>query len=246
MKLEERIAKAVSDFLESDVIEEKINQEMGKAVDAAFSELFSGYRAPVKDAIEEKLKEQLVPVIEKRDFSGYIVKLDAVLTEVLKNTTVENKTIIEKFESFATFKKPEKVYLSEIFDQYLKHVSEEIDTSKLEIDYDDEPTYESPECLMEYELDDDRWGFTSSFEYATVKLSCKEDASMNFKLKLSRWRDDDWAIIGNNFKNIENLRTLSDFEIFLMNLSTHKVSIEIDEEALEDYAEIEERPEPTY
>lgn len=252
MNLEERISQTVAEFLESDAIEQKINAQIEKAIDGAMDELFSGYRAPVKKVIEEKLKEQMVPAIEKYDFSRYIVKLDKTLTEVLKNTTVENKTIIENFAEFTTFKKPEKVSLSEIFDKYLKYVGNHVDTTDLEIDFDfdfdfdDEPTYEDVGCCMEFDLENDRWSFSSSFEYANVIFSCEADKKLDMKLRLSRFREGDWKIIGNNFSDIGSLRTLSEFEIFLINLSTHEVAIEIDEEVIEDVAEVDERPEPTY
>jgi hypothetical protein len=246
MNLEDRINKSVSDYLESDVIEEKVSQSMDKAIDSALSELFSGYRAPVKEVIEEKLKEQFVPAIEKHDFSRYIVKLDDILSKILQESTFENKKILENFKEFAVFEKPKEVKLSELFEKYLIYVSKNIDTSKLEVEFEDEPYYESPECELEFEEDYDRWSLESSFSYATIRLSCEKDEDMHLKVSLSRWKDEPWKIRNRSLDGIDTLRTLNDFEVFLINLSTFSIPIVVDEEYFSDYPDIEEKPEASF
>lgn len=245
MNLEERINHKVSEFLESGQIESKIEQAMNKAIDGVVQELFTGYNAPVKEAIQEQLESQMVPVIEKYDFSRYIVKLDDVLTDVLQHTTIENKTILENFKSFTTFEKPEKVALSDIFEKYLSHVSENIDTTKLEVEYDEEPFYVSPTCEMVTEEDfNNSW---SSFEHKNISFKCDKDEGMNIELTLSKWRDEPFEIRGGGFKGVDSLRNLSEFEIYLFNLSAYDVPIEVDEEYLEEsYLDIEQKPEASF
>lgn len=244
MNLEERINHKVSDFLESSQIESRIEEAMSKAIDGVIQDLFTGYKAPVKEVIQQQLELQMIPAIEKYDFSRYIVKLDDVLTDVLQNTTIENKTILENFKSFTAFEKPEKVTLSDIFEKYLSHVSKNIDTTNLEVDCDDEPYYVSPRCEMKAEDDYSSW---SSFDCMNISFKCDKDEGMNITLNLLKWRDYPYTINGKGFKNVESLRNLSEFEVYLLNLSAYEVPIETDEEYLEeDGLDIEQRPEASF
>lgn len=245
MNLEKRINHKVSDFLESGQIESRIEEAMSKAIDGVVQDLFTGYKAPVKEVIQQQLESQMIPAIEKYDFSRYIVKLDDVLTDVLQNTTIENKTILENFKSFTAFEKPEKVTLSDIFEKYLSHVSENVDTSELGVEYDDEPYYVSPTCVMVAEEDfSNSW---SSFDYRNISFSCDKDKEMNVDFTLSKWRDEPFKIKGEGFKGVESLRNLSKFEMYLINLSAYNVPIEVDKEYLEeDELDIEQKPEASF
>lgn len=244
MNIEKSIQESVNKYLSSEAIENKVSDYMDKAVESAFKDLFTGYKAPVEQIISEKLKEQMIPAIERYDFSKYLVKLDAILVQILESTTVENRTILENFKEFASFENPKKIKVSEIFDEWLKQVAKNIDTDKLEADYESsELRYESPNCYLEIVEEDDSYSW-SRFEYAKMIFTCEEDNSLNVMYRLSRWNDGPWELEHRDFRNIETLKDLNPFEIFLINLSSYKTKIEIDQDCIEDdQVEVEEKPE---
>ena len=79
MNIEKSIQESVNKYLSSEAIENKVSDYMDKAVESAFKDLFTGYKAPVEQIISEKLKEQMIPAIERYDFSKYLVKYLKVL-----------------------------------------------------------------------------------------------------------------------------------------------------------------------
>lgn len=246
MTLEQKVQEKVNEFLQSDAIEKKVEQALDKAISDAVNELFSGYRAPAKEAIKKQLESQMIPIIEKHDYSKFIVKLDAILVDVLKNTTLENKNILENFKDFASFHAPEKITITEIFEEWLKYVSKNISTENLDIDYDDEPTYVSPTCTIEVVPEHER-DYYDILKYATVFINCDEDSSMNMSFKISKFYDGDWKVAGHSTKGLESLRNLSSFEVLIANLSAYDVPIELDEEhILDESLEIEDKPEATF
>ena len=196
--------------------------------------------------IDEKVKEVIVPVIERHDFNQYIVKLDSILTEIINNTTLsDSQKILENFKEL--MKEPEirVIKLSDIFKKYCEYVAHDVDTDNLEAYCEDgEPYYDPVTANMEVEHKD-RW--ISSSEYCRVKFSCEEDKELNKELRLYRSRDDrNWTIsyVMDIFCDINSLRNLSDFDIFLMTLRRAFVDVELDTESeYADDIEPEETPE---
>lgn len=247
MTLENNIENIVTEYMGSGKIEEKVNEYMDKAVESAVKDLFTGYKAPVETAISDQLKSVMIPVIEKYDYSKYIVKLDKILVEVLEKTTFENRSILENFKSFVAFDNPENINISELFEKWCEYVSAHIDTSNLEIDYDDRPTYESPVCTMEVTDESDySW---SSIKHKIVTFACDRDEDMNVSFVLTCFSkiSEKWELSSASLKDISSLRSLNSFEIFLINLNSFGTKIELDEEfLLEDHLEIEARPEAEF
>src|SRR5699024_8754742 len=131
------------------------------------------------------------------------------------------------------------------FQKYCEYVAHDIDTTGLEACCDDgEPYYESVTANMEVEHED-RW--FSSPEWCRVKFWCEADEKLNKELRLYRSRDDrNWTIsyVMDTFCDINSLRNLSQFDIFIMTLKRGFVEIEIDTESeYEDDIEPEETPE---
>lgn len=233
MTLENNIENIVTEYMSSGKIEEKVNDYMDKAVESAVKDLFTGYKAPVETVISDQLKSVMIPVIEKYDYSKYIVKLDKILVEVLEKTTFENRSILENFKNFVGFDNPKNINISELFEKWCEYVSAHIDTSNLEIDYDDRPTYESPVCTMEITDNDDcSW---SSFKHKVVSFTCDKDESLNIDFPISHYEklDNGWNLSYKSAKDLESLRSVNSFEVFLMNLDSCRTEINLDEEYLE-------------
>ena len=245
MNLEERITNAVMEKMTDGTVEELVKKNVERAINKSLDDLFS-WGGAGKKMIDEKVKEVIVPVIERHDFNQYIVKLDSVLTEIINQTSLaENEKILENFKALMIEPDMKVIKLSDIFEKYCKYVAHDVDTNNLEACCDDgEPYYKPVTANMEVEHED-MW--MSSSEYCRVKFYCDEDKELNKELRLYRSRDDrNWTIsyVIDTFCDINSLRSLSDFDIFLMTLRRGYIDVEMDTESeYADDIEPEETPE---
>ena len=245
MNLEERITNAVMEKLNDGTVEQIIKGSVESAIKKSLDDLFS-WSGAGKKMIDEKVEEVIVPVIERHDFNQYIVKLDSVLTEIINQTSLaENEKILENFKSLMVEPDMKVIKLSDIFKKYCEYVAHDVDTDDLEACCDDgEPYYESVTANMEVEHED-TW--ISSNNRCRVKFSCEEDEDLNKELRLYKSKtDNNWNISWeiNTFCDINSLRNLSDFDIFLMTLRRAFVDVELDTESeYADDIEPEEIPE---
>ena len=245
MNLEERITNAVMEKLNDGTVEQIVKVSVETAIKKSLDDLFS-WSGTGKKMIDEKVEEVIVPVIERHDFNQYIVKLDSILTEIINQTSlVDNKEILENFKSLMVDPSEKMIKLSTIFQKYCEYVAHDVGTDNLEARCDDgEPYYESVTANMEVEHED-TW--ISSNNRCRVKFSCEEDENLNKELRLYKSKtDNNWNISWetNTFCDINSLRNLSQFDIFLMTLKRGFVDIEIDTESeYEDDIEPEETPE---
>lgn len=173
----------------------------------------------------------MVPYLENYDYSKYIVKLDSVLVDVLKNSALENKKLLTNFkELMITDESKKSIKSSELFEEWKKYVEKNVNTSDLEVEYDGEPCYELVDVTLSVEEDEDRSSW-SSFEYATLVFECEKDEEMNFVLKLSKYskeRNSNWDITYDTSHDIKSLRYLNDFEIYLIKLVQAGTTLEVD------------------
>ena len=245
MNLEERITNAVMEKLNDGTVEQIVKVSVETAIKKSLDDLFS-WSGAGKKMIDEKVKEVIIPVIERHDFNQYIVKLDSILTEIINQTSLaDNKEILENFKALMVEPGEKVIKLSTIFQKYCEYVAHDVDTDDLEACCDDgEPYYESVTANMEVEHED-TW--ISSNNRCRVKFSCEEDENLNKELRLYKSKaDNNWNVSWemNTFCDINSLRNLSDFDIFLMTLKRGFVDIEIDTESeYEDDIEPEETPE---
>lgn len=245
MDFEQTLLSIIQKKLNDGTVEKIIEEKLEKGISEAISGVF-GYNGEAKKAIENKIREVIVPVIERHDFNQYMLKLDSCLTEIVNSTNlVDNKKILENFQSL--LKEPEfkAIELSRIFEQYCDYVSKNVDTSGLEAGSEDgEPYYERVTASMVVEHEDKGW-FRSSFDNCVVKFMCEDDEELNCQIKLYKESDEDrWRIICENSIDINSLRRISNFEIFLSTLKRGFVKIILDTEQEEnDNIEPEEKPE---
>jgi hypothetical protein len=174
------------------------------------------------------------------------VKLDDVLVEVLENTTLDNKKMLENFKELMIPENNMKtIKMSELFERWMKYVENNVETDGLEVCFDDEPTYYAVEVNYEVERADKRsW---ASVEYATITFECEHDKEMNFIVKIHKWdHDSNWRIDYDRTPGLSSLRYISEFDIFLMKLKQSHVELILDEEDGSEEVTPEERPEPSY
>ena len=246
MNIENSIKDVISQKLEDGTIEKLVGEQLEKGVTAALDNLFRSY-GDVTKIIEEKVKSVMVPYLESYDYSNYLVKLDGILVEVLKNSALDNKKLLGNFKELMIEEKRKSIKVSELFSIWTEYVKENVETDGLDIDYDDGVSYESVNCTFELiEYDDRSW---SSFQHAKLIFECAHDDTLNFEIILSKYRkskDKLWDMSYKNNSEIRSLRYLNEFEVLLMKLGQASVTIEMDEECGEDYVYPSKEPEASF
>lgn len=246
MTLENSIKDVISQKLEDGSVEKIIGEQFEIGLKKALDNLFSSY-GDVTKIVEKQLKSVLVPYLEGYDYSEYIVKLDSVLVEILQNTAVDNKKMLENFKELMT-PKEEKIKASELFEKWIKHVEKNVETDGLEVEYDDGVSYETVHVTMEVEEDESRsW---SSFKHATLIFECEHDEEMNFAIRLSKYtggrKGEDYDISYDRAPDIKSLRYISDFEVYLMALAQSNTQLTLDKTYDSEDVRPEKEPEPSF
>lgn len=248
MSLEKEVKDIVQTKLTDGTIEKIIEQQFEKGINNALSDLFSSY-GDVTRAIKKQVQSVIVPYVENYDYSQYIVKLETVLNEVLKETTTEHKELLNNFKELMGADIPREMNMSELFNKYCKYVEGNADTDDLEIDYDEEPTYESIELNMSFTQTDQLHDW-SKRESGIVAFEA-EKQDMNFEIPLYRYSDfykeNHWSIdFDNRPIQLSSLQNKNSFDVFLLALKQKGTEIILDTD-YEDMSVIpEEKPEPQF
>lgn len=243
---EKMIAETVANKLSDGTVEKLIEQKIEDAIKKGLDDVL-GYCGEGRKLIEKKLNDTMIPVIEKHNFNQYLVKLDEVLTNIVNQTSIaDNKRILDNFKELLTEQQQKEIKLSEIFEKYCQYVADNVSTDNLEAYCDDgEPYYESVTANMEVEYEDKGW-FKSSFDDCCIKFTCDEDDSLNCQIKLYKGTDKkEWKILrGTNGIEINSLRYLNSFEVFMSVAQRSFTEIIIDTESeCADDIEPTEKPE---
>ncbi|WP_035053157.1 hypothetical protein [Carnobacterium pleistocenium] len=249
MNLENSIQDVITKKMQDGTIEKIVSEKLEEGVNSALDQLFGRY-GDVTEVIQKQIKSVMVPYLENRDYSEYIVKLDDVMVKVLKETTIDNKKILKNFKGLITpvADLEKETTVTKLFGKWIEYVSGDVDTSGLEIDYDDEPCYVNVPVSARFEKDEAGRSW-SSIERATLIFECEHDEKMNVLIPLSRWEkysNGTWDIDFKSTSDLNSLRHLNDFEVYMMNLTQAYVKLEVDEEDLDEDVEPEEKPEASF
>jgi len=244
MSIEKSINDVITTKLAEGIIEKLVAENLEKGINKALENLMGNY-GDVTKVIQDKIKAVMINQLEDYDYSEYIVKLDAVLTEILKHTALNHKKMLDNFKKLMTDREfPKVVKLTDIFEEFKKHIAKDVDTSDLEVDIDDKPRYEYVYVAMEVEHEDKRpW---SSFQNARVIFECEKDEKLNYELRLFKFDRFPWHVTVSADTSIRSLRHLDEFKIYLLKLDQNRVDIEIDVNFLEDEVRPEAEPEATF
>ncbi|WP_343342475.1 hypothetical protein [Terrisporobacter petrolearius] len=236
--LENNIKDCIANELEKGVIEKVIAQQLEKCIEKSISDMF-GWSGDVKKVVEEKVKSVMIPYLENYDYSQYITKLDSVLVDVLKNTALDNKKLLENFKNLMTSEDiPKVIKLTDIFDKWNEYCKKEIDKNDIEMDYDG--GYINTRFTVEDVSND--W---SSYKTYMVVFECEEDENLKFEFSIQAWKPEDNDGFTSNYENtgnIRSLRNLNDFEVLMMRISEGYKNIVVDsfEESEEVFIENDE------
>ena len=182
--MKEELLKIAQESLSSEEVEVIVKEKFMKALGSAIDDAFRWGDA--KKAIENKVKEVMVPYIESYDFSEYLPKLDSVLTEIVNSDfCIANKKVLENFKNLMLEPEQKEIKLTELFKAWIKQCEADIDTDGLDVITDDRPYYESVECEMSFELEDKpSW---SSTQRAVITFQNEHDENLNVEIPVSKW-----------------------------------------------------------
>lgn len=233
--LENSIKDCITNEIEKGIIEKVIADQLEKCIEKSVSDMFS-WGGEVKKVVEEKIKSVMIPYLESYDYSQYIVKLDSVLTDVLKATALENKTILTNFKELIT-ETPKEVKMSDILEEWAKHCERNVDKDKIDMDY--EGGYVT--ATLDTEEVSSSW---SDFQRVIVRLECDEDEELKCEFEISKWkgRRENFTMDKKALHEISSLRNLSEFDVFLLKVSQgyNNIILDIENDSLEKFIEYEE------
>lgn len=246
--MKEELLKIAQEGLSSDEVTEIVKEKFMKALGSAIEDAFRWGDA--KHAIEDKVKEVMVPYIEQYDFSEYLPKLDSVLTEIVNSDfCIGNKKILKNFEKLMLEPEQKEIKLTDLFKAWVKQCEKDIDTDGLDIDYDDGVSYQSVDCEMRFELEDKpSW---SSCQRAVITFENEHDEKLNVEIPVSKWiwnngKEEPYTLSIYKDLMISSLRGLSEFDVLLLRLSRADTAIIIDKEYDDSYIQPEKEPEASF
>ena len=246
--MKEELLQIAQESLSSDEVTEIVKEKFMKALGSAIEDAFRWGDA--KHAIENKVKEVMVPYIEQYDFSEYLPKLDSVLTEIVNSDfCIGNKKILENFDKLMLEPEQKEIKLTDLFKAWVKQCEKDIDTDGLDIDYDDGVSYQSVDCEMRFELEDKpSW---SSRQRAVITFENEHDEKLNVEIPVSKWiwnngKEEPYTLSVYKDLMISSLRGLSEFDVLLLRLSRAGTAIIIDKESYYDYIQPEAEPEASF
>ena len=244
MSIENAINGVIAEKMGDGTVERLVAENLEKGINKALESLLGGY-GDITKIIEKKIKETMVQQIERFDYSDYVAKLDFVLIEILKNTTLDHKKILSNFKELMTETVfPKVVKVSDIFEQFKKYVAKEVDTSELKVAFDDGAYYETVRVTLEVEREEERsW---SSSKMAKVVFECEKDEDLNASIRLTKFLEYPWRIDVEIDSSLNSLRRLDDFKIYLLKLNQSGAEIEMDLDFDEDDVRPETEPEPSF
>lgn len=240
---EERIAKAVTDKLNDGTVEELVSDAVTKALKSSIEDQFN-WKGEAKKIIDEKVKEVMTPVIERVNLDEYTVKLDTVLTEIINSTNLsDNKEILGNFKSLMTEPDKDVISLEDVFEKYKEYVSKNLDTSDLEVYTDDEPRYQNVTAEVDVHIRDNIFGG----RFCDLVFKCEEDEKLTKVIHLYESKSNRFCIM--RFKSeldINSLRSIDEFDIFMMRLDRAFCDITDIMEMYDDDVEVEAEPEASW
>lgn len=240
---EERIVKAVTDKLNDGTVEELVSDAVTKALKSSIEEQFK-WNGDAKKVIDEKVKEVMTPTIERVNLDEYTVKLDTVLTEIINSTNlIDNKEILGNFKSLMTEPDKDVISLEDVFEKYKEYVSKNLDTSDLEVYTDDELRYQNVTAEVDVHIRDSIFGG----RFCDLVFKCEEDEKLTKVIHLYESKSNRFCIM--RFKSeldINSLRSIDEFDIFMMRLDRAFCDITDIMEMYDDDVEVEAEPEASW
>lgn len=246
--MKEELLKIAQESLSCEEVEQIVREKFMSALGGAIEDAFRWGDA--KRALENRVKEVIVPYIERYDLSSYLPKLDSVLTELVNSDTcMGNKRILENFKDLMAEPEQKEIKVTDLFKAWIKQCNKDIDPTDLEIDYDDGIRYSCVECEMRIEeLDKPSW---SSCQRAVITFENEHDEKLNIELPISKWvwdsgKEEPYTLSISNDVRISSLRRLNGFQILLLRMERARTTVIIDKDSAYDEIWPEAEPEASF
>lgn len=240
---EERVAKTVADKMNDGTVEKLVADAAEKALKESINEQFR-WNGIAKKIIDEKVKAVMVQAIEHIDLNEYTVKLDTVLTEIINSTNlIDNKEILGNFKELMIEPDKDVISLKDIFEKYKEYVSESVDTSELEVYTDDEPRYQNVTAEVTVDTRNSIFGG----RFCDLVFKCEEDEKLTKEIHLYESKRNGFRITRFESElDINSLRYVDKFDIFMMRLDRAFCDITDIMEMYDDDVEVEAEPEASW
>lgn len=246
--MKEELLKIAQECLTSEEVEKIVKDKFAKALEGAIDDAFRWGDA--KHAIENKIKEIMVPYIEDYDFSAYLPKLDTVLTELVNSEScLADKKILKNFKELITEPDQKEIKLTDLFKSWIEWCENEIDTDGIEICYDDGISYCPVGCEMRYEEENKpSW---SSIQRAVIIFENEHDKKLNIEIPISKWvwdsgKEEPYTLNALGDMTISSLRRLDEFQLLLLRMGKAGTAVIIDKEHEDGEIQPEKEPQATF
>lgn len=257
MDFQQKVADIASGLFTSGWVDEQVAEALKKSIKKAIDDQFS-YGGVGYEKIKQVVKETVETSVSRFE-PEYVPKLEIVLTEIIKQTVVEEKSrLLENFRTFMTDSNiPERrsgsgnrgVCLADIFKVYREYVAKNFDTEDRKVNTDDEPTYEPVECKAWIDEREEGGYFRSNYKHATLYLVTEDGQdehgeSCNFRIPLVMWNEKDgWTISELPSIDFAMLAYEDPMLVYLYKLKHNYVKIDDTHDEFDEYVELEEKPE---
>ena len=237
MDLEKLICDEVKKQTNSTEFKENMQAKVKEMLNDIVSNLL---KWEIKNAIEKPIKDSMLEAIEGISISDYIPKIDYLLTSVIRESSVGHyRRITENFKQLLAEETPDRIKVSELFEEYKQYCARWVSTSDLDIIVDgDRAYYEDLNCelLVEKKVYDSK---------LILKFSCDADTELNKEILLQKDYRGEYRLPFANY-DLKSLRYLSPFEILFLRLAEKQARIEVDIHDAEDCDEVAFEPEACY
>ena len=229
--MEDLIKKVYQEKMNDGSFEKIISVEFEKMVLESCNDLFK-WNGAIKKQMDEKINSIMSGLIERTDFNEYVTKLQLVINETIKHSSLGNfKEVAESIQKICghpNYKYGDKIKLSDIFKKYIEWIEKEFDENDFnddEINKDDGTKTASVDCSLDIEESYSK----ISVVLGNEKVEEHEETEIRFDLIRSYDSEETYNLSFNSDYKISDLRNMPSFIIYLLNLKQQYVKIEIDD-----------------
>lgn len=252
--IEDDIKRVSDEMMRDGTIDEIIRNNLKDAYKNAISSAFRF--GSLSNAIEQRIKEIMVPAVEQADLSEYVIKLDEVLSEIIRETALpDHKQMLKNFKDFIRSDLPNEITLEELLEKYNEFAAHDIDCCGREVNTDDgDPEYAYVDTYAEITEDESSYYRNNEHAVLLLHIGESEDTSnqetLNREVHLTRYgweKEKGWRLDYGNVSDIKSLRVMPSFDVYLLALSQNGTRIvgEIDD-CVDDSVVPEDEPEISF
>lgn len=174
-----------------------------------------GKYGDITKIMESKIKESMIPYIERIDYGEFITKLDSILTTVVKKSVNDNNIILDNFKDLLTIDVPDRLYASELINKWGEYYQSNTDK----------------DISVEFRIIENERNSICLFYTAVINIICDDDKDSNISIQLRRYSkdtDNGYTIDFSPYIDLSSLRSVDKFQIFLMRLEQNRSRIILD------------------